>query len=113
MSDFSDTAPPTNNQQNKERLEIPSAIQWLREFSLPLIGLLLSILALCLIAHYSSIKIDWTVTRDFTGSIQSIVQTLAFLVGGTWAYYKFVKGRSFQESLSPIISGRFASIDGA
>ena len=31
---------------------------------------------------------------------------------GFWAYYKLIKGRSFQDSLSPAISGRFASIDG-
>ena len=115
MSDLnlSGSAPSTNNHPNKERLEMPSAIQWLRDFSLPLIGLLIGILAFCLVAHYSSVKIDWTVTRDFTASIQSVVQAIAFLVGGIWAYYKFVKGRSFQESLSPIITGRFASIDGA
>jgi hypothetical protein len=105
------TSDTKTSEKRQDHLELPSTLQWLREFSLPIIGLLLFLLSLCLVAHYSSIKIDWTVTRDFTGSIQSSVQALAFLIGGVWAYYKFVKGRSFQDSLSPIISGRFVSID--
>ena len=115
MSEQQHNPPPTVdvNEKGKPRLEIPSGLQWLRDFSLPIIGLLIVLLTMCLIAHYSSITINWSVTKDFTGSIQSVVQTFAFVVGGIWAYYKFVKGRSFQDSLSPAISGRFASIDGA
>lgn len=115
MSDQQPDLTPSGdaNERSKPRLEIPSGLQWLREFSLPIIGVLIVLLAMCLIAHYSSITINWAVTRDFTGSIQSVVQTLAFVFGGFWAYYKFIKGRSFQDSLSPAISGRFASIDGA
>jgi hypothetical protein len=116
MSDSSPVPPEESdviNQRVKRNLEIPSGLQWVREFSLPIIGVLVILLTLCVIAHYSSITINWSVTKDFTGSIQSVVQTFAFLVGGIWAYYKFVKGRSFQDSLSPAISGRLASIDGA
>ena len=107
------TSSSDTNEKAKLRLEIPSGLQWLREFSLPIMGVLVVLLAMCLIAHYSSITINWSVTRDFTGSIQSVVQTFAFVFGGFWAYYKLIKGRSFQDSLSPAISGRFASIDGA
>ena len=103
---------PTND-RSTERLEVPSFLQWLRKYSLPIIALLLIFLGLCLTAHYSSIKVDWSVTRDFTGSMQSVVQVFAFLIGGVWAYYKFVKGRSFQDSLSPIVTARFSSIEGA
>ena len=115
MSDEQPDLTPSGdtNDRGKPRLELPSSLQWLREFSLPIIGVLLVLLVMCLVAHYSSITINWSVTRDFTGSIQSVVQTVAFVLGGSWAYYKFVKGRSFQDSLSPAISGRFASIDGA
>lgn len=120
MSDLPPELPPQShvknddvNEKPKPRLEIPSGLEWLREFSLPVIGALIVLLTLCLIAHYSSHAINWSVTKDFTGSIQSVVQTFAFIVGGVWAYYKFVKGRSFQDSLSPAISGRFASIEGA
>jgi len=116
MSDSSPVPPEESdviNEKVKRNLEIPSGLQWLREFSLPIIGVLVVLLTLCLVAHYSSITINWSITKDFTGSIQSVVQTFAFLVGGIWAYYKFVKGRSFQDSLSPAISGRLASIDGA
>jgi hypothetical protein len=120
MSDLSPVPPQESNlktRDTKEKvrrpLEIPSGLQWLREFSVPIVGVLIVLLTLCLVAHYSSIKINWSVTKDFTGSIQSVVQTFAFVVGGIWAYYKFVKGRSFQDSLSPAISGRFALIDQA
>lgn len=39
-------------------------------------------------------------------------QGLAFIAGGIWAYFKFRKGRTFQESLAPAVSGKFAFIDG-
>jgi len=34
------------------------------------------------------------------------------IAGGTWAYFKFVKGRAFRESLIPLVDGRFVLIDG-
>ena len=78
---------------------IPRPLQWLRENSLPLLGLLLIAFLVCFGVHLFSIKIDWTNTNHFTGSLQNIVQVLAFIAGGFWAYFKFIKGRTFQESL--------------
>ena len=91
---------------------IPKPLQWIREYSLPIIGLLVLLLLVCLVAHYYSIKIDWATTKNFTGSIQDVVQILAFVAGGWWAYFKFIKGRTFQESLTPAVTGRFVSLDG-
>jgi hypothetical protein len=70
------------------------------------------VVLLCLVAHYSSIEIDWATTHDFTGSIQDLVQVVAFCAAGWWAYFKFIKGRTFQESLKPKVRGRFVSLDG-
>jgi hypothetical protein len=33
--------------------------------------------------------------------------------GGVWAYFKFVKGRTFQDRLTPTVSGKIVLIDGA
>lgn len=90
----------------------PDFIKWFQKNSVPLAGLILVALIICLIAHYSSITVDWTKTKDFTDAFRNVTQGLAFIAGGFWAYFKFVKGRTFQESLSPVVIGRFASIDG-
>jgi hypothetical protein len=90
----------------------PKPVEWIRQYSVPIIGLLLILLIGCLIAHYASITIHWATTKDFTGAIQDVVQILAFIAAGWWAYFKFVKGRTFQESLTPAVSGRFVSLDG-
>jgi len=91
---------------------VPKPLQWLKDNGLPIIGLLLLVALLCLVAHYSSIKIDWATTRDFTGAIRDLVQVMAFCAAGCWAYFKFIKGRTFQESLTPAVIGRFALLDG-
>jgi len=91
---------------------VPKPLQWIKDNSLPISGLLLLVVLSCLVAHYSSIEIDWATTHDFTGSIQDIIQVIAFCAAGWWAYFKFIKGRTFQESLTPAVSGRFVSLDG-
>jgi len=91
---------------------VPGPLQWFRDNSLPLSGLLLLVLVCCLAAHYSPLKIDWAITHQFTGSIQNVVQVLALCAGGCWAYFKFVKARTFQQSLTPTVSGRLVVLDG-
>jgi hypothetical protein len=91
---------------------IPRPLQWIKDNGLLITGLLLLGLLFFLIAHYSSIRIDWPTTHAFTGSIQNVVQVLALCAGGCWAYFKFIKGRTFQESLTPAVTGRFVALDG-
>jgi len=91
---------------------VPRPLQWVKDNSLPIIGLLLLVLLFYLVAHYSSIQIDWVATHNFTGSMRDVIQVLAFCAGGWWAYFKFVKGRTFQESLTSRVTGRFVSLDG-
>jgi hypothetical protein len=92
---------------------VPRSVEWIREHCLPILGLLTFALFVCLLAHYSSIEIDWATTNNFTGSVQNVVQIFALIVGGWWAYFKFIKGRTFQESLIPIVSGCFIAVDSA
>ena len=91
---------------------VPRPLLWFRDNSLPLVGLLLLVLVFCLVAHYSPFKIDWTTTHQFTGSIQNVVQMLALCAGGCWAYFKFIKARTFKQSLTPAVTGRFVMVDG-
>src|SRR6266487_6058588 len=69
-------------------------------------------LMVCLIGHFSSVIIDFTRTKDVIQASKDVVEMLAVASGGVWAYFKFVKGRTFKESLTPAVSGRFTSIDG-
>jgi len=112
MSQHSNVSIEKPKDSSLESGPTPKPLQWIRENSLPLIAVLILLLIVCLVAHYSSIKIDWATTKDFTGAIQDIVQILAFIAGGYWAYFKFIKGRTFQESLTPAVSGRFVPLDG-
>lgn len=91
---------------------VPKPLQWIKDNSLPMLGLLLLALLICLVQRYSSVTIDWTTTHGVTGSMRDLVQVLAFCAGGWWAYFKFIKGRMFQESLTPGVMGRFVSLDG-
>lgn len=91
----------------------PDFINWLKENCLPIAGAVFAGLLLCLVAHYSSITIDWTRTKDFTEALANVSQSFALIAGGVWAYFKFAKGRTFQVRLTPSVSGKLISIDGA
>jgi hypothetical protein len=91
----------------------PDFINWLKEHCVPIIGIVFGALMLCLGARYSSVTIDWAKTRDFTEALTNVIQSLALIGGGFWAYFKFYKGRTFRDRLTPTVSGKFATIDGA
>jgi hypothetical protein len=40
------------------------------------------------------------------GDVKSIAETLALIVGGLWAYYKFFKGRTFKPRLELTVVGK-------
>jgi len=87
----------------------PNFIKWLKENCVPIVGMAFGALVLCLFAHYTTV--DWTRTKDFAEAFASITQSLALIAGGVWAYFKFAKGRTFQERLTPTLTGRLVSID--
>jgi len=89
----------------------PEVVKFIRENGVPIAGALSLILLWCLVNHYSATTVDWSRTKDLTDGFRNVTQGLAFIAGGIWAYFKFVKGRTFKESLVPAISGKFTSID--
>ena len=91
---------------------IPDGIKWFREHSIPIAGVLAVLLFICLVQHYSTRTINWTKTKDFTDVFRNMTQGLAFIAGGIWAYFKFRKGRTFQQRLIPVVSGKFTFIEG-
>ena len=91
----------------------PDFIRWLKEHCVPIVGALIGTVVLCLITRYSSITVDWTRTKDFTEAFVNVTQSLALIAGGVWAYFKFAKGRTFQDRLIPTVTGKFVSIDGS
>jgi len=91
----------------------PNFIKWLRENCVPIVGTISAALVLCLVAHYSSTTIDWARTKDFSEVFANVTQTLALMAGGVWAYFKFVKGRTFEDRLTPTVNGKFVSINGS
>ena len=90
----------------------PDFIKWLRENCVPIGGMAIGALMFCLLAHYGSITIDWTRTKDFTDAFANVTQSLALIAGGVWAYFKFAKGRTFQDRLIPTVNAKIVMIDG-
>jgi len=91
----------------------PDFIKWLKENCIPIVGAVSGALVLCLVAHYSSTTVDWTRTKDFAEALAHVTQSLALIAGGVWAYFKFAKGRTFRDRLTPSVSGRFVSTNGS
>ena len=89
----------------------PDFIKWLKENCVPVVGMIFGALVLCLVAHYSSTTVDWTRTKDFAGAFVNVTQSLALIAAGFWAYFKFAKGRTFRDRLTPTVSGKLIFID--
>jgi hypothetical protein len=51
--------------------------------------------------------------KNLIDSIKSVVTTLAVIVGGIWAYLKFVRGRTYRPRLSVDVAGQWLKLDGA
>jgi hypothetical protein len=91
----------------------PDFVKWLKENCVPIVGMVLGALVLCLVAHYSSTTVDWARTNDFAEAFANVSQSLALIAGGVWAYFKFAKGRTFRDRLNPTVNGKLVSIDGS
>ena len=89
----------------------PDFIKWLKENCFPIVGVIFGALGLCLVAHYSSTTVDWTRTKDFAEAFANVTQSLALIAAGVWAYFKFAKGRTFQDRLNTTVSGKLVSIE--
>jgi len=89
----------------------PNLVRWLKENAVAVVSLTSLVSLLCLIGHYSPITIDWSKTKDFTDAFSNVTQGVGLIAAGVWAYFKFIKGRTFQETLIPIVSARLVLID--
>jgi hypothetical protein len=94
-----------------EQAPDPEGVKWFKENSMPIVGIILIGLLLCLVGHYSSVTIDLARTKDFTTALQNVAQVLALVAGGWLAYFKLIKGRTFKESLIPVVSGKLIILD--
>ena len=90
----------------------PNFIKWLKENCVAIVGIVFGALVFCLLAHYGSATVDWARTKDCAQTVASVTQSLALVAGGVWAYFKFAKGRTFEDRLTTTVSGRLVSNDG-
>ena len=88
----------------------PEWVEWLKENSIPICGVLLMLLALCLVSHFRA-GTGWSKARDIADTLAKVAQIFAIIVAGGWGYFKFIKGRTYQESLIPTVSGKLLTID--
>lgn len=91
----------------------PDLVKWLRENCVSIVGMAFGALLFCLVIHYGSITVDWTRTKDFTEAFANLTQSLALIGGGVWAYFKFAKGRTFRDRLTPTVTAKFVLIEGS
>lgn len=49
---------------------------------------------------------------DAVGGVESVLTSLAILVGGVWTYFKFFRGRTFRERLEAGVSASRGDTDG-
>jgi hypothetical protein len=98
--------------RESEEEPMPRPLDWLKEHSLPIIGLLGVVLLISVGSRYSSIEINWQRTSTVTGPLRDVVQVVAFLAGACWAYFKFIKERTYSEILVSSVNGRLVSLDG-
>ncbi len=83
----------------------------------PLISILAAVfcgaLLICLFVHFTRVEIDWSVTKDFIDAVKNLAEVTAIIIGGIWAYYRFFKERTHEESVDLIVSGSLRSIGGS
>lgn len=88
----------------------PELVEWFRDYSVPIVGILFIGLLLCWANHYGS-SADWTRGKDLTYVFLNIAQLVALTLAGWWFVFRFKKGRKFQESLIPVVSGKLIVVD--
>jgi hypothetical protein len=88
----------------------PRLVEFLREHSSPLIGGLMLLLCLSVASHGFS-KTGWSKAKEITDVLLNLLQMLALITGGSWAYHKYVRGRTFHERLIPEVRGRLIHLD--
>ena len=88
----------------------PEWTEWFKEHCVPICGVLLMLLVFSLISHFRA-GTGWSKARDIANTLAKVVQIFAIIVGGWWTYFKFMKARTYHESLIPTVSGKLLTID--
>jgi len=60
--------------------------------------------------QYSRIEIHWSQTKEVSEIFKNCAEAIAIIGGAIWAYFKFLKGRTYQETLGLKISARCIAI---
>ena len=66
---------------------------------------------ICIVGHFSSLIPNFSRTKEVIEAAKNVFEMGAIVGGGAWAYFKFIKGRTFKESLVPAVAGKFSYID--
>ena len=90
---------------DSDREPHPEFVEWSKDYSVPIVGILFIGLLLCWANHYG-LPADWTRGKDLTYVFLNIAQLVALTLAGWWFVFRFKKGRKFQESLIPVVSGK-------
>jgi len=77
-----------------------------------LVGGLILIVGWLFARGYEGQRIDWTKTKELVGGLKDLAQIVVFVAGAYWAFFKFRKGRTFQESIEQKITGELIPIKG-
>jgi hypothetical protein len=107
LEDTASTEPPSPNRPKPD----PKPIEWFRENSIPIAGVLFIALVVCLLLHYEATANDRSRTKDIAEIFGNYVQAIAIIAGGAWAIFTFSKGRQFQESLVLNVSGKIVVVE--
>jgi hypothetical protein len=59
--------------------------------------------------EFLSCGIDWS---EILSNAERVVKIAAIVIGGTWTYLKFIRGRIYRPRLKASVSGRIVSVDG-
>src|SRR6266849_4118253 len=79
----------------------PEGVNWFKENSIPIAGVILVALIICLVSRYNWVTLARV--KDLADTLKNFVEIIAVAVGGWWAIFRFRIGREFQESLIPVV----------
>ena len=88
----------------------PEWTEWFKDHCIPICGVLLMLLVFSVVSHFRA-GTGWSKARDIADTLAKVAQILAIILAGGWGYFKFIKGRTYQESLIPTVSGKLLTID--
>ena len=105
---------PSFRNRLRQRLQSPWVVRGL------IITNLLTLLALGILlwVHYTTILVNWDITKSFSetfknvsDALKSVGEFIGIGVAGVWTYYRFIRGRVFSPRLEISVSGRITFVN--